>query len=169
MVYVFYKHHICFFLSVLKKTNTLHLYSMCGGIKTLAQREEQVATRLPRLQKSHTHEQNTSSKTHPNSCNCLVHDSRVSYFFRLVRIECNQTVAWQDVKFKNQNRRQKVLNRGFKFTQGDLKFWKLDKIFTDLQHFIFKFGRAELTNGHRSDWTGLNFAYAVIIEIRMKK
>jgi len=35
MVYVFFKNHICFFLSVLKKTNTLHLYSMCGGIKTL--------------------------------------------------------------------------------------------------------------------------------------
>ena len=36
MVYVFYKNHICSFLSVLKKqTNTLHLYSMCGGIKTL--------------------------------------------------------------------------------------------------------------------------------------
>jgi len=31
-------------------------------------------------------------------------------------------------------------------------------------------GRAELTNAyHRGDWTGLNFAYAVIIEIRMKK
>jgi len=35
MVYVFFQNHICFFLSVLKKTNTLHLYSMCGGIKTL--------------------------------------------------------------------------------------------------------------------------------------
>jgi len=31
----FYKNHICFFLSVLKKTNTLHLYSMCDGTKTL--------------------------------------------------------------------------------------------------------------------------------------
>jgi len=47
-----------FFLSVLKKqkTNTLHLYSMCDGTKTLK-------------------------------------DSRVSYFFRLVRIERKQTVA----------------------------------------------------------------------------
>jgi len=35
MAYVFYKNLICFFLSVLKKANTLHLYSMCGGIKTL--------------------------------------------------------------------------------------------------------------------------------------
>ena len=35
MVYVFYKNHICFFLSVFKKTNTLRLYSVCGGIKTL--------------------------------------------------------------------------------------------------------------------------------------
>jgi len=40
MVFVFYKNHICLFLSVLKKnkknnTLTLHLYSMCDGIKTL--------------------------------------------------------------------------------------------------------------------------------------
>ena len=35
MVYAFYKNHICVFLSVLQKTNTLHLYSMRGGIKTL--------------------------------------------------------------------------------------------------------------------------------------
>jgi len=32
-----------------------------------------------------------------------------------------------------------------------------------------KFGRAELTNAHRGDWTGLNFAYTVIIEERIKK
>jgi len=34
----FYENHICFFLSVFKKKqqeNTLHLHSMCGGIKTL--------------------------------------------------------------------------------------------------------------------------------------
>ena len=35
MVYVFYKKHIYVFLSVLKKTNTLHLYDMSGGLKTL--------------------------------------------------------------------------------------------------------------------------------------
>ena len=35
MVYIFYKNHICVFLSVLKKTNTLRLYGMSGGIKTL--------------------------------------------------------------------------------------------------------------------------------------
>jgi len=34
---------------------------------------------------------------------------------------------------------------------------------------MFKYGMAELTNAHRGDWTGLNFAYAVIIEIRIKK
>jgi len=28
---------------------------------------------------------------------------------------------------------------------------------------------AELTNANRGDWTGLNFAYAGIIEIRIKK
>ena len=32
---------------------------------------------------------------------------------------------------KNQNRRQKVLNRGLKFSQGGLTFRKFDKIFTD--------------------------------------
>jgi len=32
-----------------------------------------------------------------------------------------------------------------------------------------KFGRVELTNARRDDWIGLNFAYAVIIEIRIKK
>jgi len=37
MIYVFYKNHICVFLSVSKKekTNTLHLYSMSCGIKSL--------------------------------------------------------------------------------------------------------------------------------------
>jgi len=35
MAYVFHKNHICFFLSVFKKTNILHLYIMRGGIKTL--------------------------------------------------------------------------------------------------------------------------------------
>ena len=34
MVYAFYKNHMCVFLSVLKKTNTLHLYGMSGAIKT---------------------------------------------------------------------------------------------------------------------------------------
>jgi len=32
-----------------------------------------------------------------------------------------------------------------------------------------KSGRAELTNAHRGDWTDLNYAYAVIIEIRTNK
>ena len=37
MVHVFYKNHISFsyLCSKKQKTNTLHLYSMCGGIKTL--------------------------------------------------------------------------------------------------------------------------------------
>jgi len=35
MVFAFYKNHICVFLSVLQKTNTLHLYIMRGGTKTL--------------------------------------------------------------------------------------------------------------------------------------
>jgi len=33
---------------------------------------------------------------------------------------------------KNQKLRLKVLTRGLKFSQGDLTFWKFDKIFTDL-------------------------------------
>ena len=32
---LFLKNHICFFICVQKKTNTLHLYCMCGDIKTL--------------------------------------------------------------------------------------------------------------------------------------
>ena len=72
------------------------------------------------------------------------------------------------MKFKNQNRCQKVLHTGFKFAQGDLAFWKFDEIFTDLKFFTFKFGRAELTNDHRGDWTGFNFTYTVI-EIYIKK
>ena len=35
LAYVFYKSPICFSYLCLKKTNTLHLYSMCGGIKIL--------------------------------------------------------------------------------------------------------------------------------------
>jgi len=35
-----------------------------------AQRVDQVATRLPRLQTSYTHEQNTSRKVYPNGFNC---------------------------------------------------------------------------------------------------
>jgi len=34
---------------------------------------------------------------------------------------------------------------------------------------MFKFERDEPTNAHRGDWTGLNFAYAAITEIRIKK
>ena len=34
---------------------------------------------------------------------------------------------------------------------------------------MFKFGRADLTNAHRGDWTSLNFAYAVTTEVRVKK
>ena len=50
-----------------------------------------------------------------------------------------------------------------------LTFWKFDKIFTDLYRFTYKFGRAELTNPRRGEWTCLNFAYAVTIEIHIKK
>jgi len=52
------------------KTNTLHLYSMCGGIKTL---KHNVRTTLQVAYhgcKNLTHEQKTSRKTRPNGCNC---------------------------------------------------------------------------------------------------
>jgi len=44
--------------------------------------------------------QKRSSKTNPNGCNCYVHDSRVCYFNRLLRIELNETIARKDVRFK---------------------------------------------------------------------
>jgi len=62
-----FKNHICFFLLVLKKTtNTLHLYSMCGGIKTLKHSVRiklQLAYHAHGSKKSHTHDQNR-----PTSC-----------------------------------------------------------------------------------------------------
>ena len=74
------------------------------------------------------------------------------------------------MKFKNQNRRQKVLSRGFKFVQGDLTFWKFDNIFTDLYFFTLIFLNGwihqcppRLDDWFNGDWTGLNFAYDVII------
>jgi len=48
---------------VLKKTK--HIAHMCGGVKTL----KHMILALPRLWRSPTHKQNTSSKTHPNGCN----------------------------------------------------------------------------------------------------
>jgi len=41
--------HLLFLIWVKKQTNTLHLYSKCGDIETKAQRDDHVATRLPRL------------------------------------------------------------------------------------------------------------------------
>jgi len=58
--------------------------------------------------------------------------SRVCYFFRLVRIECYKTVAGKDVMFLNQNRRQKVFNRGLYVLPRALTLLKLDQISTDL-------------------------------------
>ena len=69
-------HNTCstFFIritSVLKrKTNTLQLYGMSGGIKTL---KHNVRTTLQldyRGCKNLTHEKNSSRTTHPNGCNC---------------------------------------------------------------------------------------------------
>jgi len=49
-----------------KQPNIIHT---CLYKDVKAQREGHVATRLPRLKKSHTHEQNTL-KTYPNGGNC---------------------------------------------------------------------------------------------------
>ena len=118
MVYVFFVRIPCFFLSVLKTTNTLHLYSMCGGIKTL---KHNVRTTLQFIYhgcKNLTHTSKTRHVKHIQMVVTVRFTIRVSSFFRLVRIERNKTVAWKDVKLKNQNRRQKVFNRGVKFAQG---------------------------------------------------
>jgi len=84
----FYKNHICFFLSVLKKTNTLHLYSMCGGIKTL---KHNVRTTLQLAYHSRKNLAHTSKTRHVkrNQMVVTVIGSRFACFllFRLVRIE----------------------------------------------------------------------------------
>jgi len=50
MVYVFYKNHICVFLSVLKKNkHTAPIWYEWRHKNFKAQREDHVATRLPRL------------------------------------------------------------------------------------------------------------------------
>jgi len=67
----------------------------------------------------------SQSKTHPNGCNCYVHDSRFCYLCRLLRIERNETVARKDVRFKPETSPES-------HAQGNLKFWKFDKISTDL-------------------------------------
>jgi len=76
---------------------------LCGGIKTVKHNVKttlRLAYQAIKMYKSHAHEQNTSSKTHPIGCNYQVHDSRVSYLFKLVRIELNEAVARKDVRFK---------------------------------------------------------------------
>ena len=60
------------------------------------------------------------------------HYSRVSYFFQTGKNRMQLKYRLKRCGVKNQNRRQKVLNRGLKFSQGDLTFWKFDKIVTDL-------------------------------------
>jgi len=71
MLYVFYKNHICFFLSVLKKTKTHSTYIVCVPTKTL---KHNVRTTLQLAYhgcKNFTHTSKTRQvKTHPNGCNC---------------------------------------------------------------------------------------------------
>jgi len=101
----------------------MHLYSMCGGIKTVKHNVRTMLQLTYQDCKNLTHhEQNTSGKTHPNRCHFEVRDSRVFYFFRLVTIEHNWTVRLKDVKFEKQNSREKIFTKGFKYAQGDLRF-----------------------------------------------
>jgi len=53
-----------------KKTVTLHLYSICGGLKTLKHNVRATLQLTYHGCKNLTHEQSTSRKTHPNGCNC---------------------------------------------------------------------------------------------------
>jgi len=73
---------------VLKKTNTLHLYSMCGGIKTL---KHNVRTTLQLAYHSRKNLAHTSKTRHVkrNQMVVTVIGSRFACFllFRLVRIE----------------------------------------------------------------------------------
>jgi len=92
MAYV--KFHISFFLYVFKSSiqsfqflKTKHTTYMCDG-------REGTAVKI-----SHTRA-NTSSKTTKTVATARDHDSRVCSFFRLQRIERNETVAQRNVKFK---------------------------------------------------------------------
>ena len=70
---------------------------------------------------------------------------------------------------KNQNRRQKVLSGGLNFRKWT---WHTENLIKDLLICSVSYlhlERLSPTNAYRGDWTGLNFAYAVIIEIRIKK
>jgi len=194
MVYVFYKNHIC-----VKKTNTLHLYGMNGGIKTSkhnvrttlqlayngcknlthtsktrhVQRTQIVVTvrftiRVTSLHRWNKQEKKsvidslritpvewiylnadmrkfeTSQKEEsraqsadsfkayrkPRAFNCSLFAFFLLFQPGKNRMQLNCRVKRCGVK--NQNRRQEVLNRWFKFSQGDLTLWKFDKIFTDL-------------------------------------
>jgi len=82
-----------------------------------AQREEYIATRLPRLQKSH------KSKTRQVKRTQMVATARFTIrvcfnFFRLLRIERKETVARKDVRFKPEPLPQRLHEEGFTFAQG---------------------------------------------------
>jgi len=68
----FSKNHMFFLICVRENKKQTHCtYSMCGGIKTL---KHNVSSTLQipyhYWKKTHTHEKNASSKTHPHACNC---------------------------------------------------------------------------------------------------
>ena len=68
---------------------------------------------------------------------------------------------------KNQNRRQKVLNKGLKFPQGA---WHAESLMKFLLICCVSYLNLEvLSSSMPIVVTGLNFACAVIIEIRIKK
>jgi len=74
-----------------------------------------------------------SSKTYTKpsrAFNCALFACFLLFQIGKNRMQLNYRIKRCGVK--NQNCRQKVLNIGLKFSQGDLTFWKFDKIFTDL-------------------------------------
>jgi len=100
MAYFFYKLHICFFyLWTKQQTHCIYVLRHTDVKHNVRPR----ATCLYHCCKYLTHTNKTRQVkiTHVvASCNCQVHDSRVCYFFRPLRIESNETIAQKDVRFK---------------------------------------------------------------------
>ena len=95
---VFYKFQICFFLSVLKRTK--HTAHMCG-IKTLKHNLKTTWQLAYNGCKNLTH----TSKPHQVKRTQMVANARIAVrvfviFFWLLRIELNETVARNVVRFK---------------------------------------------------------------------
>jgi len=99
---LFYKFCICFSYPCSKK----HTARTCGVIKTLRHR-------FGCKKLTHTRKNTFWVKQNaPKRLQLQGHDSRVCYFFRLLRIKRNETVARKDVRFKSEPPPQRVCDRG---------------------------------------------------------